>query len=200
MSRVFVVGAPSGTGKTTLLARLVEQVAGLCFSVSHTTRAPRAGERDGKDYHFVSRAAFEAAAANGELLEWAEVYGNLYGTHRSELERSEAARLDLVLDIDVQGARSMRKAVPDAALVLILPPSLEALEQRLRERRTESEEALARRLREARAQLESYELYDYAIVNDDLERALRELEAIVTAERLRVAAQRAAIVTLLGGS
>src|SRR6185503_3282578 len=153
---------------------------------SHTTRPARAGERDGKDYHFVDRAAFDAEVAAHGFLEWAEVYGNCYGTHRQELELAQQQGVDLLLDIDIQGARAVRTAVRDAAMILILPPSWKALEQRLRGRGTDDDAVIERRLAQAKLQLEGYALYDYLVVNDDLERACAQLEAIVIAERLRL--------------
>jgi guanylate kinase len=197
MSLLFVVGAPSGAGKTTLLRRLLERPLGLRFSVSHTTRPRRPGEEEGRDYHFVARDEFLRMREAGEFLEWAEVYGNLYGTHRSELERARKDGVDLLLDVDVQGARSIRAAEVEAVFLLIFPPSWPDLERRLRARGTDSEETIARRLALARAQLVAYRTYDYAVVNDELEGAVRALESIVTAERLRVARQEEGLRALL---
>ena len=186
MGRLFVVGAPSGTGKTTLLRMLLERVPGFRFSVSHTTRARRAAEREGIDYHFASRAEFQQRVAGGEFLEWAQVYDEFYGTHHSELDRAAKDGIDLVLDIDIQGARSVRRLVADAVLVLILPPSWDALEKRLRGRGSEDETAIARRLAKAREQLLDWKLYNYVVINEDLDQAFRGLESVVLAERQRV--------------
>jgi len=184
---VFVVSAPSGTGKTTLCRRLIEEVPRLRFAVSATTRAPRPGERDGIDYHFVDAARFERMVEAGELLEWAAVHGNHYGTPRSEWERARDESHDLVLDIDTQGAFQVRERVPDSALVFVLPPSAEELERRIRARRQDSEATIQRRLAAASHELEQADCYDYVIVNDELDRALVELAAVVRAERLRAA-------------
>ena len=198
MSGLFVVGAPSGAGKTTLLQRLVEQRPRLRFSVSHTTRAPRDGEQNGRDYHFVSHERFERERDAGGFLEWANVYGKLYGTHREELDRARRDEVDLVLDVDVQGARAVRAQVPAAVLVLVLPPSWVVLEERLRRRGTDSEDEIRRRMSAARDQLAAYPLYDYAVRNDDLERASASLLAILDASRMRTACQQAEIDRLLG--
>jgi len=138
MTSVFIISAPSGSGKSTLVSYLMRGVAGLRFSVSYTTRAPRGEERDGREYYFISREQFEARVERGEFLEWAEVFGNLYGTHRSELDRAAMEGMDLVLDIDVQGARQLKERIPGAVSIFILPPSRQVLEQRLRARSQDS--------------------------------------------------------------
>ncbi|NDY41639.1 guanylate kinase [Dissulfurirhabdus thermomarina] len=184
---LFVISAPSGAGKTTLCRRLLAEVAGLDFSVSHTTRPPRPGEVDGRDYHFVDREVFEAMRARGDFLEWAEVHGNLYGTSRQAVSAALAAGRDVLLDIDVQGAREIRRVFPGACYVFILPPSLEALEARLRGRGSEDEAAAALRLANARRELHAASEYDYVVVNDELDAACEGLRAIVTARRLRSA-------------
>ncbi len=181
----LVVSAPSGAGKTTLCRLLIERL-GFRFSVSHTTRPPRKGEIEGRDYYFVDRSTFESMIARGEFLEWAEVHGNLYGTSwqevRGALERGE----DLLLDIDVQGASQVREKLGrQAVFIFILPPSLEELERRLKARGTEDEEALARRLSRAREELNYAPWFDYVVINDEVERAYTELAAIVQAEKCR---------------
>ena len=182
---VFVISAPSGSGKTTLLGGLLRAEHNLIFSVSYTTRKPRGNEVDGTNYHFVSREDFEARTRREEFLEWAEVFGNYYGTHRSELERASRLGANLLLDIDVKGARQLKERVPEAISIFILPPSREELEKRLRARGEDSEEVIQRRLREAAAEIENYGLYDYILVNDDVEQSTANLVAIIKAERVR---------------
>lgn len=177
-----VLAAPSGTGKTTLSRRLVDGSGRYEFSVSATTRAPRGTERDGIDYHFVDRETFRAMVERGELAEWAQVHGRLYGTPRAELEAAAARGAHVVLDIDVQGARQVKESFPATRLIFVLPPSIEALMARLRERGTEDREDIERRLRSALDELDAAESFDYVIVNDDLERCLAEIEAIVAGE------------------
>lgn len=180
----FVVAAPSGTGKTTLCRRLVEEEPGLVFSVSHTTRARRNGEREGVDYHFVSRAGFEALRAQGAFLESAEYNGNLYGTSWAAIDAPLAQGLDVLLEIETQGARQVRARRSDARFLFLLPPSLAELERRLRGRDTDSEAAVAQRLRWAREiEIPAAIDFDYAVVNDDFERCLAALREIVAAER-----------------
>lgn len=181
----LVLAAPSGTGKTTLARALVERSPGYCFSISATTRPPRGGERDGVDYHFVDRARFEAMVAAGGLAEWAEVHGRLYGTPRAELEHAAARGEQVVLDIDVQGARQIRGSVAGAVLVFVLPPSVDALLARLAGRGTEDGAQVARRLRTAMDELVALPEFDYVVVNDDLERCLEEIREIVRAESRR---------------
>ena len=179
---LLIVSSPSGAGKTTLTRRLFERVPGLSFSVSHTTRAPRAGEKDGREYHFVTREHFEERIRNGELLEWAEVHGNLYGTAKSEVVPGARG---IVFDIDYQGARQL-KAKVDAVGVFILPPSMEALLERLRGRASESDEAVQARFGKAQEEIEHHSLFDYVIVNDDLHEATERLVSIFLAEECRV--------------
>ncbi|MFO7180590.1 MAG: guanylate kinase [Pseudomonadota bacterium] len=180
----LIVSSPSGAGKTTLTRRLLELVPGLTFSVSHTTRSPRPGEQDGREYHFVSRSEFERLIRADAFLEWAEVHGNLYGTSRAEIERARDAR-GIIFDIDHQGARQIKSAQPDAVAVFILPPSMEKLLQRLRGRRSEDEESLKRRFLAAREEIAHYGLFDYVLVNDDLEEATTQLVSIFRAEECR---------------
>ncbi len=174
-----VLAAPSGTGKTTLAHRLVGQSDHYVFSISATTRSPRPGEVDGVDYHFVDRPGFEAMVARGELVEWAEVHGRLYGTPRVELERASARGDHVVLDIDVQGARQIKSKIPDAKLIFLLPPDVQTLMGRLTGRGTEAPAAVARRLRSALEELQVVEEFDYVVVNDDLDRCLETIRGIV---------------------
>lgn len=185
MTTVFIISAPSGSGKSTLVARLMAQVPGLMFSISYTTRKPRGAESQGRGYHFVSRAEFEAMIARDEFLEWAEVFGNYYGTHRGVLEQARAEGKDLVLDIDVQGARQLRCQIPEAVTVFILAPSRQILEQRLRARGEDREEVVDRRLREAAEEIRNYHAYDYVLINRELAESDATLSAIVRAERAR---------------
>jgi guanylate kinase len=185
MSLVVIVSAPSGSGKSTLVGRLLEKYPELLFSVSYTTRIPRGRERPGENYHYVSRQEFEARIARDEFLEYAQVFGNYYGTHSSFLERARAEGRDLVLDIDVQGARQLKSKIPDAVSVFILAPSRHILEQRLRARSEDSEEVIQRRLREAAQEIENYSAYDYVLINRGVEAAVETLAAILQAERVR---------------
>jgi guanylate kinase len=182
---LFVVSAPSGTGKTTVAERLVQVVDGLRLSRSYTSRLIRGGERDGVDYNFITRARFEEMVAEGAFLEWADVFGNLYGTCAADAERELAAGCDLVLVIDVQGARQVRRVCTDTIGVFVLPPSFEVLERRLRGRSKDSEEAMRRRLATAREEIAAVDEYDYVVVNDELEACVDHLRAIVLAERAR---------------
>ncbi|HEX2166582.1 MAG TPA: guanylate kinase [Longimicrobiales bacterium] len=185
----LVIAAPSGAGKTSLARALVETRPDMVFSLSATTRAPRPGERDGIDYRFVDDFGFDALAESGELLEWAHVHGRRYGTLRSGVQAALAAGSTVVLDIDVQGAQLVQRALSDAVLVFVLPPSVSEMKRRLHMRGSESAEQLATRMRTARAELDAVKDFDYVVVNDEFEHALRTIEAIVAAERERVARQ-----------
>ena len=187
---VVVVSAPSGAGKTTVLVRALRELGGIRFSVSHTTRAPRGAERDGVEYHFVDRGEFERLRESGGLLEWAEVHGNLYGTGVAEIEKARAAGVDILLDVDVQGAEQVRRRIPEAVTVFILPPSYEVLDQRLRSRGQDDEATIRRRLAAAGQEIDRFERYDFAIVNDYLDGCVEELKSIVRAARCRVAVMR----------
>jgi len=180
---VFVVSAPSGAGKSTLAQRLVRSVPDLSFSTSFTTRQPRPGEVDGRDYFFVDDARFDAMVAEGGLVEWVQVYGHRYGTGRDWLTGVLASGRDVLLDIETTGALNLRKAIPDARMIFILPPSAAALEQRLRDRGKDSDEQIRVRMQYARHELELYHAYDYLILNDDLELAYKQLEGVVQATR-----------------
>jgi guanylate kinase len=185
MTTVFIISAPSGSGKSTLVRRLMTEIANLRFSVSYTTRKPRGAEVDGQDYHFIDRQEFERRLALNEFLESAEVFSNYYGTHRDELRISEAQGKDLVLDIDVQGAAQLKKRISNAVSIFILPPSRDILEQRLRSRSQDAEAVIRRRLADAAKEIRAYELYDYVLVNNDLDEAAETLKGIVRAERVR---------------
>ncbi|MBA2301869.1 MAG: guanylate kinase [Acidobacteria bacterium] len=187
---LFVVSAPSGTGKTTVVERLVQRVEELALSRSYTSRATRPGESDGVDYNFITRARFEQMVAANEFLEWADVFGNLYGTGASDVERQLARGCDIVLVIDVQGARQVRLRYANTVGVFVLPPSFEVLEQRLRGRSKDPEEAMQRRLRMARNEVAAFAEYDYVIVNDELEACVERLRAIVLGERARLRSVR----------
>jgi guanylate kinase len=195
---LFVVSAPSGTGKTTIAERLVQVVPKLALSRSYTSRAARHGEADGVDYNFITRARFEEMIAADEFLEWADVFGNYYGTCGRDAERHLAAGCDLVLVIDVQGARQVRRRCADTVGVFVLPPDFETLEQRLRGRSKDPEEAIQRRLQTARAEVAAFSEYDYVIVNDELEACVDRLRAIVLAERARLRSARPAVETIVG--
>jgi guanylate kinase len=198
MTTVFIISAPSGSGKSTLVARLMAEMAGLHFSVSYTTRAPRGQEKPGESYHYLSREEFEASIARDEFLEYAEVFGNYYGTHRSELDKAGREGADLVLDIDVQGARQLKSKIPDAVSIFILAPSREILEARLRARSEDSEQVIERRLREAAREIRNYALYDYILVNREVGAAADTLAAIVKAERIRRCRMEDEIRPILG--
>ncbi len=185
MTTVFIISAPSGSGKSTLVSRLLNEVEKLTFSVSYTTRAPRGNEVEGEDYCFISRAEFEERLARGEFLEHAEVFGNYYGTHGSALQIADNKGEDLVLDIDVQGAAQLKKRIPDAVTIFVLAPSREILEQRLRARSQDSDETIRRRLADAAREIQNYSLYDYVLVNNDLNLAAETLKSIVRAERVK---------------
>jgi len=182
---VYIISAPSGSGKSTLVARLLESVPNLMFSVSYTTRPPRGTEVEGAEYRFVTREHFEAMLASDEFLEWAEVFGNYYGTHRCILEEARNRGKDLVLDIDVQGARQLMKKIPEAVTIFVLAPSRQVLEQRLRSRGEDREEVIKRRLRAAAEEIGNYKVYNYVLINRELAEAEATLCGIIRAERAR---------------
>jgi len=182
---LIVVSSPSGGGKGTLIDRVLKTVPGVSYSISYTTRAPRGTEEDGREYFFVSTAAFEEMIGRGEFLEWANVYGYLYGTSHTQVERERAAGHDIILEIDVQGAASIRAKIDDAVSIFILPPSFELLSQRLLKRGTDSPADLERRLRGAPAEVEQHKDFQYVILNDDINRASQQLASVIYAERAR---------------
>ena len=187
MTTVYIISAPSGSGKSTLVNEVRKIVPGLDFSVSYTTRLPRGSEQNGREYFFVQRAEFNAMIARDEFLEFAEVFGNgdCYGTARSFLREAQEHGHDLLLDIDVQGAAQIKKRIPAAASIFVLPPNREKLEWRLRNRGLDSEAVICRRLDTARREIENYDKYDYILVNDRLEQSIDQLKAILLSERLR---------------
>ena len=185
MTTVYIISAPSGSGKSTLVARLMNDVENLMFSVSYTTRARRGHEREGDHYHYISKEEFEARLARDEFLEHACVFGNYYGTHRGILEQAQGCGKDLVLDIDVQGARQLKGKIPEAVTIFILPPSREILEKRLRARGEDSDAVIERRLRDAAEEIRNYKAYDYVLINNELATSAAALSSIVRAERVR---------------
>jgi guanylate kinase len=189
---LFIVSAPSGAGKTTLVERLVEQLPTLKMSRSYTSRRARDGEKDGVDYNFVSRERFEGMIAAGDFLEWAEVFGNLYGTCADDTEQFLNQGFDVVLVIDVQGARKVRALGIETTTVFVMPPSFKEREQRLRRRSKDTEEAIQRRLAVARAEVVAFADYDYLVINDELTAAVDRLRSIVVAERATLQRMRAA--------
>jgi|SRR5665213_154622 len=185
MTTVFIISAPSGSGKSTLTAGLLRAVPNLRFSVSYTTRAARGDEKDGEAYFFITRQEFERRVGQGEFLEFAEVFGNYYGTHISELERAARDGYDLMLDIDVQGARQLKEKIPAAVSIFVLAPSRQVLEERLRSRGQDSNEVIQRRLREAAEEIRNYFRYDYVLVNQEVAASIDTLVSIVKATRSR---------------
>jgi guanylate kinase len=196
--QLFIVSAPSGTGKTTLVERLVQCVPGLRMSRSYTSRPARLGEQDGVDYNFITRERFEAMARAGQFLEWADVFGNYYGTCVADTEAMLARGEDVVLVIDVQGARQVRSRGIETIGIFVLPPSAAVLEQRLRGRSKDSEEQIRRRLEVASAEMDEYSQYEYVIVNDEIEAAVGRLQSIVGAERARIKRVRPDAEAIIG--
>jgi guanylate kinase len=182
---VFVISAPSGTGKTTLVKEVIQQLPGLQFSVSFTTRLPRPNEREGEDYHFVSHAVFQRMVEKNEFLEWAEVLGNRYGTPRPDLKKLESEEIDLILDVDTQGAKKAMKEIDQPILIYLLPPSLKVLRERLLNRGVDSLEMVKFRLSNARKDIEEAYWYHYVIVNDRIGDAIEKLKSIIISERCR---------------
>ncbi|MBE0482885.1 MAG: guanylate kinase [Bacterioplanes sp.] len=187
---LFIFSAPSGAGKTSLVKALLQQTSHIGISVSHTTRAPRLGEVDGQDYHFVSVEQFQDMISASAFLEHAQVFDNFYGTSQAWVEQELAAGRDVILEIDWQGAQQVRRLMPDAVSVFIVPPSIAALEQRLTGRGQDDAETIARRMRDAQSEMSHYGEYDYLIVNDNFDNALAELRSVVVARRHRLAAQQ----------
>ena len=188
--KLIVISGPSGAGKSTVVSRAMQGREDYCFSTSVTTRKPRPGEQDGREYFFITRERFEEMAAGGELLEYAQYVSNGYGTPRAFVEQKLAEGLDVLLDIEVQGARQVRDAVPEAVKIFVIPPSLEELRRRLEGRGTDTPEAIEGRLLRARQEYAEADFYDYILVNDDADEAAAELRAIITAEHCRYAERR----------
>ncbi len=182
---VFVLSAPSGAGKSTLRERLIQNIRDLTFSISYTTRSPRAGEVDGQDYFFLDNPTFDRMLAEGGFVEWVEVYGKRYGTGRKWIQERLDAGVDILLDIETVGAKNVREEIPDAVMIFLLPPDAEALSRRLRGRGKDSEEQIQMRLRYARHEMSEFGHYDYLVVNGDLETAYRQMESIILATRCR---------------
>lgn len=195
--QLWVVSAPSGTGKTTVVDKLMERTPRLERSRSYTSRVARAGEAHGVDYNFISRQRFEDMVREDAFLEWADIFGNLYGTSRAETEALLATGLDLVLVIDVQGARQVRARMPEAAAIFVLPPSFDVLAARLRGRNKDPETSIVRRLATARSEIDAVDEYDFVVVNDGLERCVAEIDAIITADRASLKRKRPAIEPIL---
>jgi len=183
----FIISAPSGTGKSTITDALIKKVDGLGYSISHTSRLPRTTEKDGIDYHFVDRTAFHSMIETGDFIEWAEVYDDLYGTSFSGLDRQLSLGLDVLLDVDIQGARNIRRNFEKSVLVYILPPSLDILRERLEGRGTDKKEVIKKRLEKASVEVKNCILYDYIVINDDLDMAVDEVRSIILSERCRPA-------------
>ena len=182
---IFVISAPSGTGKTTLVRLLLSRFPTLSFSISYTTRLPRPGEVDGQHYFFVSEKEFKRSIARGEMLEWAKVYGHYYGTPLHFVKEKIAAGKDVILDIDIQGAQEVKKKIPEAILIFIIPPSWEELQRRITNRSTDSLEVIKKRLKAARKEIKVARVFDYIVINDILENALQELTSIIQATKAR---------------
>ena len=193
---LFIVAAPSGAGKTTLVHLLLENDPQIGVSISHTTRLPRPGEEDGREYHFIDVPAFLEKIARNEFLEWAEVHGNYYGTSKRWIETEMASDRDVLLEIDWQGAQQVRKVFPQAIGIFVLPPSMAILQARLSGRGTDPEEVIARRIAAARDEMRHVDEFDYVIINDSLQQAAGDLQAIVRAAQLRYANQRQRHVSL----
>jgi guanylate kinase len=192
---IYVISGPSGCGKSTLIRRVLANLGDVRFSVSHTTREKRESEVEGEDYYFVNRESFRRMVRRGQFAEWALVHGAYYGTSKKELAKGRSK--DIVLDIDIQGARQIRKKIPAAVLIFILPPSFEGLRRRIEGRGLDSAEAVRKRMATARDEVRSYASFDYVLVNDDLDRAAEELEAILRCRRALLSARKRAIQPIL---
>ena len=188
---LYIISAPSGAGKTSLVKAMLGELHGAAVSISHTTRAMRPGEKNGVDYHFIDKPEFEAMVARGEFLEHAQVFDNHYGTSKASVQAQLAAGVDVILEIDWQGARQVRDWQPQAISIFVLPPSRETLEERLRGRGTDSDAIIQRRMRDAVSEMSHYPEYDFLVINDRFETALVELQAILLAQRQRLALQQA---------
>jgi guanylate kinase len=194
---LFVVSGPSGCGKSTLVRHVLETLPDVAFSVSHTTRPRRQGEEEGRDYHFITSEEFERFIGEDRFVEWAVVHGHYYGTAKSELERNPSRPRDLLLDIDVQGARQIRSRHRGGLFIFILPPSLAVLRERLESRGKDSPDVIERRIAAAAAEIRDYSRFDYIIINDDLPSAQRELVSIILSERCRLAERREAVIPIV---
>jgi guanylate kinase len=183
--RLFIVAAPSGGGKTSLVNRLIQTMSSIELSVSHTTRHARPKEKEGRDYFFIEKGKFESMIAEHAFIEYAKVFDNYYGTSKKQIEERLANGIDVVLDIDWQGAQQIRKTYPNAISIFLLPPSLNALRERLHNRQQDNQDVIEKRMRQAQTELEHYQEFDYLIVNEEFEVALSQLKSIVTAERLK---------------
>ncbi len=193
---LFVITGPSGCGKTTLIRRILKEVKNTTFSVSHTTRKMRKGEKEGKDYYFVSRSEFQQMIRENKFIEWAVVHGNYYGTSKSELKK-RCGSDDLIFDIDVQGARQMKEKLKKAVFIFILPPMFEELRRRLKKRGEESEEAIEKRMEVAKKEISHYPNFDFIVINDQLERAVEELKSIIICMRCQIEARKKEIIPIL---
>jgi len=194
--RMFIVSGPSGSGKSTLIREVSQEIPNLGYSISHTSRPPRGHEKDGKEYYFVTKENFQKMIDRGEFVEWAEVYQDLYGTSVSSLRSQLSIGLDVIMDIDVQGARNLKEHFKEANLIYILPPSLAILEKRLRERGTDDEKSIRTRLKKAAKEIKNCVSYDYLLFNDELAQAVEELKSIVVAERCRRSVRLSKVQTL----
>jgi len=194
--QLFVISGPSGAGKSSIVNALLGRTDGLVYSISHTSRRPRGTEKDGIDYHFVDSVTFSRMIEAGAFVEWAKVYDDFYGTSFSSLEGQTGSGLDVLLDVDSQGARNIRKHFEDSVLIYVLPPSLKILEKRLKGRGTDDEGVINARMERAALEVRNFEWYDYVIINDDLKKAITEARAIIISERCRIARQASAQILL----
>jgi len=183
--QIFVFSAPSGTGKSTIAEALMKRVEALAYSISHTSRRPRGSEQDSVDYHFVSRSTFREMIDKNAFLEWAQVHGHQYGTSLEAINKQASAGFDILMDVDVQGGRNVKKQFPDSVLIFLLPPSLETLENRLTTRGTDDPSVVKKRMAQASEEIKSCSWYDYIVINDDLEKAIHEAQSIIVSERCR---------------
>lgn len=199
-ANLFIISSPSGAGKSTLLNRLFKDISHehpMAFSISHTTRGMRPGETNGREYHFVSKEEFQAMIERNAFFEWAEVFGNFYGTSRENIEQSLSQGIDIFLDIDWQGARQIKSQFPEARSIFILPPSMTILRERLTGRNQDSAEVIENRMKKARNEIIHYDEYDYVIVNDNLDEAYEQLKAVIIAEQCKISNQKVRLQYLL---
>ena len=197
---LFVISAPSGAGKSTIIKALKERIEGLGYSISHTSRKPRGKENDGIDYHFLKKETFRSMIDAGEFVEWAQVYDDLYGTSFSSLDEQTASGLDVLLDLDSQGAKNVKKHFKNSVLIYVLPPSLDILEKRLMARGTDAETVIKSRMEKTSSEIKQCVWYDYIIVNDDLEKAIKEAQAIIMSVRCRIDQQAPIVKEMFGVS